>query len=138
MKKSSRTANVHMATVLLAALATGLLRAAPAPQLREKLVSGAYGAFDEIVFATRSLGTDPHWYANISYFGRSADAPAYSQNGRLLAYNVKTGKYRALIDDPAGSVRDPSVHYDGKTILFSYRPAGTGTFHRGLVRLPAV
>ena len=111
------------------AVAAGMLCAAPVPQLREKLVSGAYGVFDEIVFATRSISTDPHWYANISYFGRSTDAPAYSQNGRLLAYNIKTGKYRALIDDPAGSVRDPSVHYDGKTILFSYRPAGSGTFH---------
>ena len=33
--------------------------AAPAPQLRERLASGAYGAFDEIVFATRTISTDP-------------------------------------------------------------------------------
>ena len=92
------------------AMAAGLLCAAPAPQLRERLASGAYGAFDEIVFATRSISTDPHWYANISYFGRSVDAPAYSQNGRLLAYNIKTGKYRTILSDIAGSVRDPSVH----------------------------
>ena len=117
------------AAAAFCAMAAGLLCAAPAPQLRDKLLSGAYGEFDEIVFATRSISTDPHWYANISYYGRSPDAPAYSQNGRLIAYNIKTGKYRALIDDPAGSVRDPSVHYDGKTILFSYRPAGSGTFH---------
>ena len=111
------------------AAAAGLLCAASAPQLREQLVSGAYGAFDEILFATRSVSTDPHWYANISYFGRSADAPVYSQNGRLLAYNLKTGKYRTILSDIAGSVRDPSVHYDGRTILFSYRPGGTGVFH---------
>ena len=116
--------------VLACTFAVGAaVTAAPAPQLRERLVSGAYGAFDEIVFATRSVSTDPHWYANISYFGRSADAPAYSQNGRLLAYNVKTGKYRTLLEDVAGSVRDPSVHYDGRTILFSYRKGGTDTFH---------
>ena len=116
---------------ILAVLAAALfaLGASGATQLRERLASGAYGSFDEIVFATRSSSTDPHWYANISYFGRSADAPVYSQNGRLLAYNIKTGKYRVLLEDVAGSVRDPSVHYDGKTILFSYRKGGTGTFH---------
>ena len=116
---------------ILAALAAALfaLGAVGAVHLRERLASGAYGSFDEIVFATRSSSTDPHWYANISYFGRSADAPVYSQNGRLLAYNIKTGKYRVLLEDIAGSVRDPSVHYDGKTILFSYRKGGTGTFH---------
>ena len=114
---------------LALAAAVLALGAAGAVQLRERLASGAHGAFDEIVFATRSGSTDPHWYANISYFGRSADAPVYSQNGRLLAYNIKTGKYRVLLEDIAGSVRDPSVHYDGKTILFSYRKGGTGTFH---------
>ena len=95
---------------LALAAAVLALGAAGAVQLRERLASGAHGAFDEIVFATRSGSTDPHWYANISYFGRSADAPVYSQNGRLLAYNIKTGKYRVLLEDIAGSVRDPSVH----------------------------
>ena len=36
-------------------------RVASAPQLRERLVSGAYGACEEIVFATRTISTDPHW-----------------------------------------------------------------------------
>ena len=67
---------------VLCGVAAGLLCAAPAPQLREKLVSGAYGVFDEIVFATRSISTDPHWYANISYFCKSTNAPAYSTEGR--------------------------------------------------------
>ena len=129
MRSHLSTASVRIVAALMALAMAGGSFAASASRLREKLASGAYGTFDEIVFATRSLGTDPHWYANISYFGCSADAPVYSQNGRLLAYNLKTGKYRALIEDPAGSVRDPSVHYDGKTILFSYRKGGTGTFH---------
>ena len=34
-----------------------------------------------------------------------------------------------LLDAQGGSVRDPQVHYDGRKILFSYRPAGTDFFH---------
>ncbi len=34
-----------------------------------------------------------------------------------------------LVDDPAGAVRDPQVHYDGQRVLFSYRPGGTPYFH---------
>ena len=79
--------------------------------MRGKLLSGAYGAFDEVVFATRSAGVDPHWYANISYYCESTNAPAYGKEGRLLAYNLKTGKFRTLLADKAGSVRDPCVHY---------------------------
>ena len=101
----------------------------PEPTMRGKLLSGAYGAFDEVVFATRSVGADPHWYANISYYCESTNAPAYGKEGRLLAYNLKTGKFRTLLADKAGSVRDPCVHYDGRTILFSYRPGGTGAYH---------
>ena len=101
----------------------------PEPTLRGKLLSGAYGAFDEVVFATRSAGVDPHWYANISYYCKSTNAPVYSKEGRLLAYNLKTGKSRTLLADKAGGVRDPCVHYDGRTILFSYRPGGTGAYH---------
>ena len=115
-----------VALVLLFLMCHVAARAAPAPQLRQKLVSGAC---EEIVFATRTISTDPHWYANISYFCKSTNAPAYSTEGRLLAYNLKTGKFRALLVNPSGSVRDPAVHYDGKTILFSYRPGGTGSYH---------
>ena len=55
---------------------------ASAASLRERLASGECGALDEIVFATRTVSEDPHWYANLSYFGRSAEAPAYRQTSR--------------------------------------------------------
>ena len=38
-------------------------------------------------------------------------------------------KLRVLLDDPQGGIRDPDVYYDGRKILFSYRPAGTTTYH---------
>ena len=34
-----------------------------------------------------------------------------------------------MLADPKGGVRDPQVSYDGKRILFSYRPGGTEHYH---------
>jgi len=95
--------------------------------LRRRLAR-AMGGADEIVFAVRVAGRD-HWYAN---FGTYADRPsrrAYGDGGRLCRLSLSTGKLTVLLDDPTGGVRDPHVHYDGKKILFSYRPGGTGTYH---------
>ncbi|NTV76280.1 MAG: hypothetical protein HGA66_19015, partial [Holophaga sp.] len=36
--------------------------------------------------------------------------------------------------DPGGGVRDPCVLRDGRTILFSYRPAGTENYHLHLIQ----
>lgn len=106
-----------------------LLAVAGWGDLRDRLLAGEGRNFDEVVFAARSVRDEPHWYANLGYYDRSDEVTASAANGHLLAYNFKTGRYRALLSDPAGSVRDPSVHYDGKTILFSYRPGGTDHYH---------
>ena len=54
---------------------------------------------------------------------------AFGHGGRLCRLNLRTGKLQVLLDDPAGGIRDPDVHYDGRKILFSYRRAGTTTYH---------
>ena len=117
----------------------------------EELRRGDYGAFDEIVFATRDHYRDGHWYANFGYYaygterptdkddprmayvsadsGNLAVGPVYGRQGRLCALNIRTGALRLLVDDPEGTVRDPCVSYDAKKILFSYRPAGTANYH---------
>ncbi len=83
---------------------------------------------EEIVFAERGAGRDPsgHYYAN---FGYSCINPDYwihgGDGGRLCKLNLRTGELTALVDDPDGAVRDPDVHYDGRRILFSYRPGGS-------------
>ncbi len=98
---------------------------------------------EEIVFAVRKIGTDAHWYANISYYSDSnleepIYKPALYHNNKRVTYrhgaklcklNLKTGKVTALIDDPTGGVRDPAVHYDGKTILFSWRKGSSEHYH---------
>ena len=87
------------------------------------------GDADEIVFAVRQLSKDGHWYANFGHFAFDKDEKAYAAMGRLCRLNVETGDVQVLVDDLDGTVRDPQVHYDGHTILFSYRPGGTEHFH---------
>lgn len=84
---------------------------------------------EEIVFALRQPGKDGHWYANFSYYADDENRLTYGNGGKLVRMNVFTGRIQTLLEDPLGAVRDPVVHYDGKTILFSYRPGGTEYYH---------
>jgi hypothetical protein len=100
---------------------------------RERLLAqvAPFGV-EEVVFAERGPGRDPanHYYAN---FGYSCIDPSYwihsDDGGRLCKLNLRTGDITALIDDPAGAVRDPQVHHDGNKVLFSYRPGNTHHYH---------
>ncbi len=88
----------------------------------------------EVVFAERAHRghgkiSDGHWYANLGYYARDPRKKAYASGGSLRRLGLTTGKSTVLLEDPAGTFRDPAIHYDGKTILFSYRKGGTGVFH---------
>ena len=89
---------------------------------------------DQVVFVTRLGYDDSHWYANIGYYCDDENQKAYAGNGKpdeskLYELNTKTGQVRVLIDGDGGGIRDPEVHYDGRTILFSYRRAGTDYYN---------
>lgn len=83
----------------------------------------------DIIFASRQMNYDGHWYANFGYYADSAERKAFRGQGRLCRLNLATGKTTDLICDPEGAVRDPQVHYTGQTILFSYRKGGTDAYH---------
>ena len=88
----------------------------------------------EIVFCTRAPYDDGHWYANIGYYCDDINHKAYAGNGRpdvgvLYRYNLSTHEKTVVFDAQGGSVRDPHVDYDGHTLLFAYRPAGTDFYH---------
>lgn len=87
------------------------------------------GGVREIVFATRSLVSDPHWYANFGYYAPDDARKAYGVGGRLVKLDLETGATHLLVNDPDGSVRDPAVNYDGHTIVFSWRKGGTDQYH---------
>ncbi|UCG48027.1 MAG: hypothetical protein JSU94_21430 [Phycisphaerales bacterium] len=89
---------------------------------------------EQIIFDTRLAYDDPHWYANIGYYCDDENHKAYAGNGKpdesgLYKLDTATGRVHVLLDAKGGGVRDPHVHYDGKTILFSYRPAGTDYYN---------
>jgi hypothetical protein len=88
-------------------------------------VSGAAAA--EIIFAVRQP-KGPHWYENFGHAVTDVNRTAYGAGGRLCRLDLPTGAVTVLLDDPAGAVRDPQVHYDGTKILFSYRRGGSPHF----------
>jgi hypothetical protein len=83
----------------------------------------------DIVFACRQQGHDGHWYANFGYYAEGDQRKAFRARGRLCRLNIGTGKVTTLLNDPQGTVRDPQVHYNGHTIVFSYRKGGSDYFH---------
>lgn len=90
---------------------------------------------EEIVFAVRANGRGWHWYENAGYVIDNPNAWKYGgKGGQLSVLNLGTGEIRHLVDDPGGDVRDPAVHFDGETILFSYRPADENRFHLYTIR----
>jgi hypothetical protein len=114
----------------------------PGPLLQQ-LLGGPLRGKEEIVFAQRVSGRD-HWYVTFGYysctegpggnlgFGEYPDGKVirgYGEGGRLCRLNLRTGALRVILEDCQGGIRDPQVHYDGKKILFSYRPGVTPTFH---------
>ena len=84
---------------------------------------------ERIVFAVRKADRDPHWYANFGYDIRDPKRTYYHDSGRLCLLDVKTGRVTTLLNDLQGGVRDPQVHYNGRTILFSYRKGGQPYYH---------
>jgi len=117
--------------LILAILALGnqaVLGDGATASAREAL-SQALGDCEEIVFACRQEGLDGHWYANFGYYAEGQQRKAYRARGQLCKLNVRTGAVTLLVDDVKGSVRDPQVHYDGRKVVFSYRPGGTEHFN---------
>jgi len=82
-----------------------------------------------VVFAVRKIDGDGHWYANFGTNVIDPNRKYYYDGGRLGLLDVATGEVTNLIDDPAGGVRDPQVHYDGRRILLSYRKGGQPYYH---------
>jgi len=114
-----------------------------------RFLDGPMEGVEEILFAVRVPGRD-HWYANFGNYAsdtgrgkarafKRADGVywAYGEGGRLCRLNLRTGRLTVLLDDPKGGVRDPHVHYDGRTILFSYRKGGTHPYHLHELRADA-
>jgi hypothetical protein len=113
--------------------------AAPQRPLLERALAGPLRDVREILYVTRLPYDDGHWYANIGYYCDDESRKAYAGNGKpdvgtLSALDLRTGDVRVILDAQGGSIRDPQVHYDGRTILFAWRKAGTDVYHLHEIR----
>jgi len=79
----------------------------------------------DIVYTVRKADRDGHWYANIGHWSGDPNRKLFHDGARLCRLDTRSGKRTVLLNDPRGGIRDPQVHYDGKKILFSYRPGGS-------------
>jgi len=113
----------------LAAGAAAAAEAAKKDDMLRRALEGPMAGVEDIIYAARPTGPDPHWYANISYYAEDENRKTYLPGGRLCRMNLKTGEVKRLVDDAKGNIRDPCVHYSGKKILFSWRKGGTDHYH---------
>ena len=101
-------------------------------EVLDKALAGPMKQASEIIFACRTTVRE-HWYANFGYFAAGdserASTPIRNAQGRLCRLDLRTGKLTVLLEDLAGAVRDPCVHYDGGKIVFSYRKRGSDHYH---------
>ncbi|MCC6235847.1 MAG: hypothetical protein IT580_24640 [Verrucomicrobiales bacterium] len=102
----------------------------PPKGLLAQFLEGPMRDVPALVFAARGVNpTDGHWYANFGYYSDNPDRKAWVEGTRLYRFDLATRSLQALLNDPRGGVRDPQVSYDGRKILFSYRPGGTEHYH---------
>ncbi len=100
------------------------------PETRRGLLDGPLEGAGQIVYAARAGGRDGHWYANFSYYARDTERKCYGKpGGKLCRLDLRSGMAATLLEDPAGSLRDPQLSYDGRRILFSYRPGDREHFN---------
>ena len=103
---------------------------APSVGLADKMLSGPLADVQEIVYAVRGPGREWHFYANFGYVCQAPENKKYGVGpGLLCKLDLRSGKRTVLLEDPDGAIRDPAVHYDGKTILFSYRKGGSEHYY---------
>lgn len=111
------------------------------PPMLEKMLTGPMKDIESIVFAIRIPGRD-HWYVTFGHYSGPQDEPkqlawkeedgllwGYGEGAMLLKQNLRSGELEILLEDERGGIRDPQLHYEGKKILFSYRPGGTHQYH---------
>ena len=111
------------------------------PNYTETLLPRAIKAMgtEEVIFCVSGSSRGGHWYENIGNICSADDdteaskarsnAENFSRLGaRLVKFNLKTRKYKILLEDKEGGIRDPRLHYDAKKILFSYRKGKSDKF----------
>jgi hypothetical protein len=106
------------------------------PGVVASMRQGPMKNIDTLIFASRSLAGNLHYYEN---YGRGYSAKDYRYGMKYKEYDpghstlslldIPSGKVTHLVEDPGGGLRDPIVNYDAEKILFSWRKSGTHHYH---------
>ena len=129
--------SAQLTSELLEVIRTGTRK----PPMLEKMIAGPMKDVEHIIFAIRVPGRD-HWYVTFGNYSGPQGEPkelawkeedgllwGYGEGSALVKQNIRTGDIEIILHDEKGGIRDAQMHYDGQTILFSYRPGGTHVFH---------
>jgi len=94
-------------------------------KLRQAIeVAGLELGIDRLLFVKRHMFRPTHIYTEVS------DGPFLPGGGIFVLSPVHPdGEVTMLFDAASGIVRDPDVSFDGKRVLFSYRPSEDGYYH---------
>lgn len=109
----------------------------PASDLIGELLADPAVKIGDIICVALAHKSPGHGYETFGYHANLAKPFPTSVNdlvggvvgGRLLRMNLRSGRTETIFEDAGGAMRDPCVHYDGRTIVFSYRKAGSMCYH---------
>ena len=100
----------------------------PGPLLK-RAWAGPMKGVEEFVCTWHGQVGDIHWYVTFGYYCQNPGKKTQFAGSTLTVVNIRTQEARVLLGDEAGSIRDPQVHYDGRTILFAWRKGGGDHHH---------
>ena len=88
------------------------------------------------ILAEQGLGTDTllfvkrHAYRPSHIYTEYSDGPYRPGGGIFTLSPIRLdGKVTMLFDAKGGICRDPDISFDGRRVLFAYRPSEKGTYH---------
>ena len=90
-------------------------RIVESPELAARVKAGKLG-FDKLVVVKRHEMNPSHVY--------TYHAESFRPGGGLYVYTAADGKLTELVASPKGEIIDVDVSFDGKEILFSWKPSG--------------
>jgi hypothetical protein len=89
---------------------------------REALVANPLVSGQPILYVVREQYHRDHHNTETMFQNGTMHSDGFRPGTALKAVDLATGEVRTILEAPEGGIRDPEVYFDGKRIVFSYRP----------------
>ncbi|MBR5415767.1 MAG: SUMF1/EgtB/PvdO family nonheme iron enzyme [Thermoguttaceae bacterium] len=90
---------------------------------------------DPILYVSRSQYAPDHHNTATLFQRGEINADNFNGGGALKVWFPETDTVKTLLIFPEGIVRDPTISFDGKKVLFSFRPSKACDYHIGELEL---